>query len=142
MALFRIYKRGQGKYSRAIGMASIGGLAVFGAFSLYEALQYGWFKSDWGVVPGFEIQLTPALVIMVAIVLFSAAGLYWANNKENMVDFLIETEGELRKVAWPGRDQVVGSAIVVVVTVLIIGFYIFFVDIILKKVMYDIIYKL
>ena len=49
MALFRIYKRGQGKYSRAIGMASIGGLAVFGAFSLYEALQYGWFKEDWVV---------------------------------------------------------------------------------------------
>jgi preprotein translocase subunit SecE len=141
MALFKIYKRGQGKYSRAMGLASIGGLAVFGAYSLYEALQYGWFKSDWGVVPGVEIPLSPALVIMVVLVLATAAGLYLFNNKERVVDFLIETEGELRKVAWPGRDQVIGSAIVVVITVVIIGFYIFFVDIILKKIMYDVIYK-
>ncbi|MBD3297302.1 MAG: preprotein translocase subunit SecE [candidate division Zixibacteria bacterium] len=44
-----------------------------------------------------------------------------------------ETVTELEKVTWPSKDELVGSTIVVVVVSLILGFFIFGVDLILAQ---------
>jgi len=44
-----------------------------------------------------------------------------------------ETVAELEKVTWPSKDELVGSTIVVVVVSLIIGFFIFGVDMVLAR---------
>ncbi len=48
-------------------------------------------------------------------------------------DFLKEVKIELKKVAFPNRDEVIGSTKVVIITVLIISFFLGIVDISLSK---------
>ncbi len=43
-------------------------------------------------------------------------------------DFFREVWTEMRKVSWPGRPEVVGTTIVVIVACFIFGFYLFLVD--------------
>jgi len=45
-----------------------------------------------------------------------------------------ETVSELEKVTWPSKDELVGSTIVTVVVSLILGFFIFGVDLLLAQV--------
>lgn len=44
-----------------------------------------------------------------------------------------ETVSEIEKVTWPSKDELVGSTIVTVVVSLIIGFFIFGVDLVLAR---------
>ena len=48
--------------------------------------------------------------------------------------YLNETVSELEKVTWPSKDEIVGSTIVTVVVSLILGFFIFGVDLLLAQV--------
>lgn len=49
-------------------------------------------------------------------------------NRPGIVSFMAAMETELRKVSWPTKDQVVGSSIVVIVTMLVLATYLFVVD--------------
>jgi len=44
------------------------------------------------------------------------------------IEFLIETQGELQKVSWPTRVELVGSTAVVIISVIMIGVFILGVD--------------
>jgi len=44
-----------------------------------------------------------------------------------------ETVAELGKVTWPSKDELVGSTIVTVVVSLILGFFVFGVDLMLAR---------
>ena len=46
--------------------------------------------------------------------------------------FVVEVWSELKKTTWPGRREVYGTTLVVIVTVLICAFYLWVVDIILN----------
>ncbi len=46
--------------------------------------------------------------------------------------FLVEVWSELKKTTWPGRKEVYGTTVVVIVTVLICAFYLWIVDLILN----------
>jgi preprotein translocase subunit SecE len=48
-------------------------------------------------------------------------------------NFIRESVGELKKVDWPGRQQVVQGTIVVVLACAIVGGYLFLCDIALKR---------
>jgi preprotein translocase subunit SecE len=45
-----------------------------------------------------------------------------------MRDFFRDVWNEMRKVSWPGRPEVVGTTIVVIVACFLFGFYLFLVD--------------
>ena len=45
-----------------------------------------------------------------------------------MIKFLKESREELRKVVWPGKEEVLNSTIVVLVTVIVISLFLFTVD--------------
>ena len=47
--------------------------------------------------------------------------------------FLNEVVSELKKTTWPGRREVYGTTVVVIVTVLICAFYLWIVDLLLNK---------
>lgn len=55
-----------------------------------------------------------------------------------MKQFVIETWAELKKTTWPGKQEVYGTTVVVVVTVLICAVYLWVVDLILNKGMNEI----
>ena len=43
-------------------------------------------------------------------------------------DFLRDVWVEMKKVSWPGRGEVVGTTVVVIVACFLFGFYLFIVD--------------
>lgn len=49
--------------------------------------------------------------------------------------FLREVRGEINKVTWPKRKEVRGTTIVVLITVVIFGVYLWFVDIVMGRVL-------
>ena len=79
-------------------------------------------------VPMFEriyLQAAAAGVIL----LLGAIVVYWfCALKKSTVDFLIATDGEMKKVNWSTRREVIGSTIVVVVASFLIAALIFAID--------------
>jgi preprotein translocase subunit SecE len=49
--------------------------------------------------------------------------------------FLREVRVELKKVTWPGRNEIIGSTAVVIVASFIVSFFLGFVDLVLQKVL-------
>ena len=47
--------------------------------------------------------------------------------------FYGDVRSELRKVSWPGKKEVYGTTIVVILTVFFFGAYLFLVDLVLKN---------
>jgi len=50
-----------------------------------------------------------------------------------LVRFLKEVRTELKKVNWPAKKEVIGSTIVVIVSVFILSFFLGIVDVSLQK---------
>jgi len=53
--------------------------------------------------------------------------------KEGVANYYKETVSELEKVTWPSREELIGSTVVTIVVSLILGFFIFGVDLLLAK---------
>ena len=47
--------------------------------------------------------------------------------------FVIEVWAELKKTTWPGKQEVYGTTMVVIVTVVICAFFLWIVDLILNR---------
>jgi len=52
-----------------------------------------------------------------------------------MRQFLVEVVAELKKTTWPGRREVYGTTMVVVVAVMICAVYLWLVDMVLNRAM-------
>ena len=100
---FKIYKRGQGYYTRMVSALVFFSISVIGCYALYGKLQAHdiWVKT---LVPA---GLCAGLGLFV----------YWLVNKPNMADFMIAAEGEVKKVSWSSRREIVTSTIVVIIVV-------------------------
>ncbi len=79
-------------------------------------------------IPVFEptyLQAAGAGVVLLA----GAALIYWlVGVKRKTVEFLIATDGEMKKVNWSTRKEVTGSTIVVVVATFLIAAVLFVID--------------
>jgi preprotein translocase subunit SecE len=61
-------------------------------------------------------------------------GLGWAPRKLNeLKTFFIEVRSELKKVTWPSRQEVYGTTIVVILTTVFFGFYLYGLDLLLSQ---------
>ena len=102
-----IYKRGQGKYTR-LGTAAGGALiAAIGCLQLYRTLEAA------------DISLWVETMVPVAIFLAVSVLTFWLVNKSNVADFMIASEGEMKKVNWSSRQEIVVSTVVVISVVII-----------------------
>lgn len=68
------------------------------------------------------------------IILLGALVVYWfvASNRKS-VDFLINTDGEMRKVNWSTRKEIIGSTQVVIVAAFLIAAILFVIDIVFQQ---------
>lgn len=112
-----IYKKGQGKYTRLGTLIGASIIALAGANKLSEIL---------GSYDPYVQYGVPALVVL-AMGLFVA----WLINRPGPADFLIATEGEMKKVSWSSRKEVTGSTKIVIVTTAILASILFAVDVLL-----------
>jgi preprotein translocase SecE subunit len=53
-------------------------------------------------------------------------------NQKRIAEFLIDTESEMHRVSWPPRHEFMGSSIVVIVSVVIIGGFVAVMDVLLQ----------
>lgn len=106
MALTTLYKPGrQGYWARVL--TAVGGAIVLAAGAHWAWTKLGLIAWDHRIY----LQAVAALVILLVggFLLYRAVG-----TKPRTVDFLIATEGEMNKVNWPTRREVIGSTWVVV----------------------------
>lgn len=140
MSALEIYKKGQGIYSRVIVGIALGVLDLFASISLYGVLIdlpniAGNAKIPlidigltWGLISAFALFIFLGFLIGVLVVGFET-GIKWLDKiGKGVVEFLIDTQGELQKVSWPTKYELVGSTAVVIVSVVVIGLFILGVD--------------
>jgi len=110
-----IYKRGQGKYTRSITF--VGGAliaALIGRF-VYQQLV-------------FTDRLLVLYGIPVAIFIGGAVLMFWIVNRPRSADFMIATEGEMKKVSWSSKKEIIGGTKVVIATTLLLALLLWAVD--------------
>lgn len=116
-----IYKKGQGYWTRLMSAIALGMLVLMGANWLWDLLAT--------VHMG---DLEPVYVQAIAsVLLLAVAGLvgYWMiGRKVAVVDFMIATEGEMKKVNWSSRREVLGSTWVVIGLTVFVALFCFVVD--------------
>ncbi len=94
--IFEVYKANQGKYTR-LGSAFSGVLVVgLGCWQLSQKIDAGiWIKI-----------MTPVVVFVVLSCLC-----FWLVNKPSIADFMISSEGEMKKVNWSSRKEIAVSTL-------------------------------
>ena len=118
---FGLYKSGQGYWTRV--MSAIGGGTLGLAAAAWAWEQAGTIKTSYEV-----IYLQAICAGIVAF--FSAILVYWlVGVHRKSSEFLIATEGEMRKVNWSTRKMIFGQTWVVVAISVIIALILFVTDI-------------
>lgn len=121
---------------RATGAVILGALLVYACSSMYDFLQFTPSDDPWYRIfteplmelRGLGLPLTGRLLAASLCFLVGAFGIFWLANHHRCTDFLIETEGEMKKVAWPSRDEVLGATTVVLASVVIVTAWLWAVD--------------
>ncbi len=113
--VFDIYKRGQGKYTRlwsAFAVAIIAGLGCLRLYRMLEAASLGWSTRAtlW-----IATMVPAGLFVILALVIF------WLVNKPSVADFMVAAEGEMKKVSWSSRQEIMVSTFIVIVVVIIMA---------------------
>lgn len=83
----------------------------------------------------FGAGLTPYVWAGIVFAALSVTTLYFAFVHRKTVDVLVDTENEMRKVVWPTKDEVSGSTVVVISTVLLLGAAVFLMDVVLAHLL-------
>ncbi len=107
--VFAIYKRGQGKYTRLSSAFGTALIMALGCLQLYKKLQ----ASDFGL--WVETMVPAALFVLLGLLIF------WLVNKQSVADFMIAAEGEMKKVSWSSKQEIVVSTFIVIVVVVLMA---------------------
>jgi preprotein translocase SecE subunit len=103
----QIYKKGQGYWTRMMTAIAYGLLVLMGGVWLSKSLA----AVRIGNLETIYVQ-GGAMVLVMAV--FGFLGYYFVAVKPKFVDFLIATEGEMKKVNWSTRREIMGSTWMVI----------------------------
>jgi len=134
VALLQPYAPEKAQISRWILAVSAAALLTFGCYQFYtwapegmHGKMFGWME----IGEGGDFPISWALVTSIVLFLIGGGGMWWTINHPRLVDFFADTETEMTKVSWSSWKEVWGSSVVVIVTVIVLGVWIFLVDTIL-----------
>jgi len=128
---FAIYKRGQGYWTRVGTTIVTVGVLLLTSHFLYQNLKV-WLptakttNSAGATVE--EVQRGLALGMATGFLLVTLYIAYRVMNKPRNVDFLISTDGEMKKVNWAKWPELFGSTRVVIIFMFFIAALLFFID--------------
>ena len=131
-AFFSIHKAGQGYWTRMCTVIGSALLVVLIGNFLYVALKTR-TNLDVGrdgagrLVAGFPYW---KLSIVGVLTVGALAVLWHYLNKASVVDFLIATESEMKKVNWTSRKDLFGSTKVVILFMFLIAAALFVIDVV------------
>ena len=121
---WKLYKPGQGFYTRVGSAVAFGVVALALALHVHSKLRGGFFEKYW------MLQLGIPLLVMAG----AAYAIYWVCGlNPRTVDFMVATEGEMKKVNWSTRKEVVGATKVVIGLVLVMSLYTFVIDFVVSS---------
>ncbi len=123
-----IYKKGQGYWTRLMSAIAMGTLVLMGVVWLWDLLA----AIRIGTLEVVYIQATGAVITLA---FFGWLGYYLIGCKAKVVDFMIATEGEMKKVNWSSRREILGSTWVVIGLTIFIALYCFSFDFVFQQVM-------
>lgn len=118
----RIYKPGQGFYTRVGTAIGAGVLILWGGKFLFDELS-GMLGSNASYALPFQYGITVGFLLVMGLVLYWVVGL---NRKAN--DFFIATEGEMKKVNWSTKQEIIRSTKVVVLVTIVMSVFLFAAD--------------
>lgn len=116
-----VHKKGQGTAARGVAGVVAVLMGCWAAHSMYVYM----------LRVGPTAQIIGAAVIGLA---FGGVPVYLVLFHRQVVDLLIETQQEMRKVAWSTRQEVIGSTIVVLFTVAVLALFILGMDLFVNVV--------
>ncbi|MGB2984700.1 MAG: preprotein translocase subunit SecE [Phycisphaerae bacterium] len=118
---FAQYKPEQGNWTRRGTFIGLGLLVAWGAKFLYDQLAI--YEGD----EAWRLLITTGIPILFAVVLGAIA---WRLSfvSRNSSDFMIATEGEMKKVSWSSKAEVIGSTKVVIMFTVLLALLLFIVD--------------
>lgn len=111
----KVYKLGQGYWTRLMTALGAGVLTLAGV---------AWILQNMRNVPGLAsskylvFAQSGVATVLIAILGYWIYRLTYVNARTS--DFMISTEGEMRKVNWPARREVMGATWVVIITMIVI----------------------
>ena len=119
--MFTPYKPEQGRWTRNGTLVGAGLLIAWGALAIYDQLQM--FQGD---------DFTSLFITRGIPMAFGAVCFYLAWRltyaKRTTSDFMIATEGEMKKVNWSTRREVIGSTKVVILFTAFMATFLFLAD--------------
>ncbi len=117
----QIYRKSQGRWTRLGTIGGVGVLIVVGAWYTWSELPSG-LRLFRAIIP--LVLMLACLYVLLRVV-----------NSKRPADFMIATEGEMKKVSWSSKKEIIGSTKVVITTLLLMGLFLFLVDLSLKVLM-------
>ena len=134
------YKPNQGKLVRRFTMIGLLGLAGCGVWTLLQHGTLDTLGKDWVLrLPFIERTITLLRDLKFTMPILLAVVMFWLSYRvvhmPTFAEFLIATEGELNKIAWPTRKSLIQDTIVVLTTVVLMTLFLFFVDIAWGKIL-------
>ena len=121
MMALEIYKKGQGFYTRGGTALGTGLMTALGCWALYTKLDG---------ITGLKSETKILIQAGVPLIMFLALSwiIYKILNKARVADFMIATEGEMKKVSWSSKKEIITSTKVVIYTVIFLAVMLFAVD--------------
>ena len=119
--MFGIYKKGQGYWTRMMSAIAAGLLIFMGASWLWKTMD----QVRIGAIEAVYVQAGTAVIFISVL---AVLGYYLIAVHKKVVDFLIATEGEMKKVNWSTRREIMGSTWVVISLTFIVATIIGFLD--------------
>lgn len=123
----RFYKPGQGYHTRLWTAIGAGILSVWGAIFIQSQLA-GYMNQNTSYYLPVQYGVSVAFLVLMGIVIYWVVGI---GHKTN--DFFIATEGEMKKVSWSTRQEIIRSTKVVIVTTVLLAMFLFIADILFME---------
>jgi len=125
--VFQQYKPEQGKATRVGTFIGSALLIAWGAYFLYQQLTVFQGDEGWRLLVTFGIPIAFAVVV-------GAVAWYFVFGHRGTGDFMIATEGEMKKVSWSSKREVIGSTKVVILFTALLALYLFVVDMAFQQI--------
>lgn len=118
---FTVYRPHQGGWTR-LGTA-IGSVLFIAATAMFLAYEVS-TAAKWST------KVT-AIVVLVWVIGSSVLA-WWAQNKPLHVEFLIDTDSEMKKVNWTSRKELIGSTKIVILFMFVMSLMLFVIDLLFQ----------
>jgi preprotein translocase SecE subunit len=135
---FATYKEDQGRHVRMAAFWSVVFIVGFGCRFMHDIM----IRSTSlrtpinGIrLPVVGVDLSPAFLVSSLVFCAGVILVYRWQQRPKIAELLIDTEAELKRVSWPKGQEVWNAAIVVVVSVVILGIFLALADIFLFRLM-------